>query len=170
MNHRPSLPATLVVAAIISGAVLVAVPSHLTADPVYTVAGIQAGLRHAPDQWLGRTLLVRGTVAPLTLPCTSIACSQALEDNQPVATDPPLPLTAPSPDRLLDAARALPFAGHLMPARQQVHWDGPAVYRVRLQEAPAALCGYAPCRVAILLDAAPFGPNDWVTSRSLTAP
>lgn len=60
MKRLLGIVAGLVVVAIL---VTLAVGRLLPSQPVYSVADVQIGLQQHPSQWIGRTILVRGSVA-----------------------------------------------------------------------------------------------------------
>jgi len=60
MKRLLGIVAGLVVVAIL---VTLAVGRLLPSQPVYSVADVQIGLQQHPSQWVGRTILVRGSVA-----------------------------------------------------------------------------------------------------------
>jgi hypothetical protein len=129
--------------------------------PVYAVAAVHAGLVHASDRWVGRTVRVRG-IAVLCLSADIQSYPQRcgrwpmyLVNGDAGAATGVLPLALGQQDgepALL--RRVLQFAG-IVPASQVVRWGAVATYQVRLRAAPASSCASPPCYQAVLLDAAP---------------
>jgi hypothetical protein len=128
---------------------------------VYTVWALRAALQQAPQDWVGRTLLVRGVVKSCPYvgygPCAR--WQPALSDRWAAARSAavaPLPLVWGSAPPLLSFLRRVPFLGSVTPPPQELHWDTLTSYRIQLR---AGSCGWAhlPCYEALLVDA---GPQD----------
>jgi hypothetical protein len=112
---------------------------------------VQANLARSPATWVGRTILVQGTVVagnPVDYP------SPNLVDVDALATVDPLPVVRLGPDPLRAFLRRLPWLGSLAPAAQTIRWDEVAVYRVQLRVQARAYCGPGVCYEAVLLDGA----------------
>lgn len=156
-----------VVLVITSAAFLVGALNRLpiTTARVYTVNDVQAGLRHDPVKWIGRTVLVSGVVGEVAweqgrrraLEAVGPG-SNALFDRprsmspdvtvhmflQPDASGAnwpyrPLQLQAPqaqSPDPLPPLLRGIPWLRGLVPAPQQVRGGVSVTYRIRLLPGP----------------------------------
>ena len=145
------------------------------AGPVYSVTELRARLTHDPSAWVGRVVLVRGTVTgcgfarpcPLLMvvhcgtagPCRPIGLPGMMLVDQPTASwlrGLPVQLGAQNPQ--LAFLRRLPLVGRVVPPPQVVRWGIPAVYRVQLQPAQRSVCVSSPCYEAVLEDAAPVVP------------
>ncbi len=68
-QRRLAAPATALLV-ILGSVVVLAVRQQPGDSRVYTVAQVQAGLRHAPASWIGRTIRVRAMVTGIVLPVT----------------------------------------------------------------------------------------------------
>ena len=136
--------------------------SHTALDRVYTVAQVRAGLARNPRAWVGRTVLVRGTMVVIDFACPyggdGFKCTPIhWEELDPDAPGPqPLILAPASASPLLTFLQRLPLVGSSMPWAQSLR-EGPGVYRVQLR-APAH-CPFPSanpsCASALLLDARP---------------
>ena len=145
-----------------SGAGLIQVArSHTTLDRVYTVAQVRAGLARNPRAWVGRTVLVHGTLVVMAFACPDVGgfkCTPIQwEELDPDAPGPqPLILAPASASPLLTFLQRLPLVGSSMPWAQSLR-EGPGVYRVQLR-APAH-CPFPSanpsCASALLLEARP---------------
>jgi len=134
---------------------------------VYSLAGVQAGIAHAPAVWSGRTLRIAGRLraayAPRAAYCdtrkhylfdvaadapagTSIGGGLTLVDAgiAPQAPNPELTLLVGAPDPLLSRLRQIPLLKSLLPQPQAMRFGKGAVYRVRVERVPttsmSALC------------------------------
>jgi hypothetical protein len=129
--------------------------------PVYTLGQLHALLARGPDEWAGRTVLVRGMVGVTVcaVPVTGALCSTprySLRDPDPRALSDQLALTLGAGDPLLTSLRREPLLGAILPAAQAVVWGAVATYRVQLRTpADAGSCDALPCVEAVLLDATP---------------
>ena len=155
----------LMIAAFIAagGADLIQVArSHTALDRVYTVAQVRAGLARNPRAWVGRTVLVRGTMVVMVFACPyggdGFKCGALRwEELDPDAPGPQPLILAPAPaSPLLALVHRLPLVGSLMPWPRPLR-EGPGVYRVQLR-APSH-CPFPSanpsCASALLLDARP---------------
>jgi hypothetical protein len=130
------------------------------ADPVYTVAALQAKVARHPTAWRGRTVLLRA-VAVACVPMFGIAPDEPLcLPAGPIDPGPPyprvwLPLTVGAPNPLLAVLRRLPLAGPLVPAPQALPWGAVSTFHVQLRAAPSDACSSPPCYAALLLSTAP---------------
>jgi hypothetical protein len=130
-------------------------------SPVYSVSGLRARLVRQPQQWLGRTVLVRG-IAEVCLdsygetPDRCLAARLRLEDaNRPAMVAPLLLVAAPA-NPLVVRLRRVPVLGRLVPAPQVLPWGIPATFRIQLRTPRSTTCDLtAPCYEALLLDATP---------------
>jgi hypothetical protein len=152
----------LVLTTSLSVAIIFAIRS--AEGPVYSVATVQAGLADQPQAWVGRTVRVRGLAElclaggsagdlPLFQSCSQWPPSLADPDSGD-AREPPLPLTWDTQSQL-DWLRSVPLLSRLVPPAPAPHPWTLAMYQVRLQRAPARLCGVPTCYEAQLVDAAP---------------
>ena len=155
-----SFPVRSLVVALCGGALLLIAWNTPAPAPVYAVGAVRAGLSRAPGAWVGRTLRVR---AVADNPCLTwmgganpacISWQPALLDASAPNAAKALPLGAAPQLPLLAALRRLPLTRWLVGTPQQLRWGVPATYRVRLETAPATVCGRARCYQAVLLDAA----------------
>lgn len=150
--HIPRMIATLLLFATL--AILVrsewGAASPRSSAPTYTVAQVQAGLRHEPGHWLGRTVLVRGiaqgrcgfpdaagrigncTLAPPGVPFFGLIDPTSSSDGSAVAGSLPLLLNPPPTDP--------PFSGimrwlHVLPQSHHdtLLWQQVSTYRVHLR-------------------------------------
>lgn len=131
---------------------------------VYSLAGVQAGIAHAPAVWSGRTLRIAGRLraayademcAPRAAYCdtrkhylfdvaadapagTSIGGGLTLVDAgiAPQAPNPELTLLVGTPDPLLSRLRQIPLLKSLLPQPQAMRFGKGAVYRVRVERVP----------------------------------
>ena len=151
----------LVIAA--GGAGLIGVArSRAPLDRVYTVAQVRAALARNPRAWVGRTVLVRGTMVVMAFACLysgdGFKCG-ALQwkELDPEAPGPqPLILASAPASPLLALVHRLPLVGPLVPWPQPLR-EGPGVYRLQLR-APSH-CPFPSanpsCASALLLDTRP---------------
>jgi hypothetical protein len=151
---RPILavPASLLGFVLITGVMVAASSNAGSQGAMYTVGEVQADLARSPATWVGRTILVQGTVVagnPVDYP------SPSLVDVDALAVVDPLPLVRLGPDPLRAFLRRLPWLGSLAPAAQTIRWDKVAVYHVQLRAQARAYGGAGICDEAVLLDAAP---------------
>lgn len=171
-NCRPVLVLLLPLAAIVAAVLswggrsgMVWPPNLGNTGPVYTVAAVREHLAHDARGWVRRTILVRGSLAPCMVvssagdvPCAAMvpgAWPLDLVDPDRPADVEPLPLMRGDSNQALALLRRLPVLQDLVPAAQDVHWEGVATYRVQLQAMAHGLCGAGDCYGAVLLDAAP---------------
>ena len=151
---------------VLGGAARVIRDSSQDGGPVFTPSQVVAGLARNPQQWVGRTVKVRGVVGAFMCPSpclnnTDLSWASIqrglivpmLED--PGATlytgqqNPAfLELAAEPRSPLLDSLSRLPVIGHLIP-RQEARLDGPTVYRLRLHVRSCR----GTCIVGVLTDA-----------------
>ena len=138
------------------------VRSRAVLDRVYTVAQVRAGLARNPRAWVGRTVLVRGTMVVMVFACPyggdGFKCGALQwEELDPDAPGPqPLILAPASASPLLTFLQRLPLVGSSMPSAQPLR-EGPGVYRIQLR-APSH-CPFPAanpsCASALLLDSWP---------------
>ena len=151
----------LIIAA--GGAGLIQVARSDTAlDKVYTVAQVRAGLARNPRAWVGRTVLVRGTMVVMVFACPyggdGFKCGALQwEELDPDAPGPQPLILAPAPaSPLLALVHRLPLVGPLMPWPRPLR-EGPGAYRVQLRA--ASHCPFPSanpsCASALLLDTRP---------------
>jgi len=151
------LLAALSAVALVAG--VVAIRRALDAGPVYSVDQVRAGLVSNPRAWLGRTLQVRGIVpsyycpGPISLSCPP-APSTTLH-SVARTSERFLPLFFGSANGEASIFRSVPIFHSLLPGPQHLLRGRAAIYRVRLQSLASDACGYRPCYVAVLIDAAP---------------
>jgi hypothetical protein len=135
--------------------------SHTALGRVYTVAQVRAGLARNPQAWVGRTVLVRGTMVVVAFSCPDVGrfrCTPIQWDEIDPDVPGPHPLIlSPAPTNpLLALVHRLPLVGPLMPWPWPLR-EGPGVYRVQLR-APSH-CPFPSanpsCTSALLLDARP---------------
>jgi hypothetical protein len=128
---------------------------------VYTVAQV----RQLPAAWEGRTVLVRGLVAP----CPwwgraeqALHCAGRLLVLLPGPTEAPaapLPLIALRSRPLMGFLHDVPLLGRLLPRMPDPPRVVRSIYRLRLLAAPAAACAaHHSCLEAQWLDAPSAGP------------
>jgi hypothetical protein len=157
-----------------AGLMMVVMHQVGAASPVYTVTELRASLTHDPGAWVGRVVLVRGTVTGcgFGLPCPLMAVRCATRGPCPpiglpglMLVDQPtisrlggLPVQLGTENPQLAFLRRLPLLGRVVRPSQVVHWGIPAVYRVQLQPTQRSICGSSPCYEAVLDDAAPVVP------------
>jgi hypothetical protein len=182
--------AVAVMALALLGGVSLAAVLSATSRAVYSVAQVRSGLAHHPGAWVGQTILVRGIVLgggfpirfrlvhvvrpAMSIPIVALAISplqpsDALVDASTQSPALGLPLAYGPSDPVLSFLRRLPWIGRFAPGPQRLSasQDGPAVYRVRLQVAPAGTCGRRRCYEALLLDSA---PPPWYLAPPIPAP
>jgi hypothetical protein len=158
------LPAGLLGLAPVAVPWLAAGSGHERDSGVYTVAQVQDNLARDRAAWVGRAVLVRGTLQPSGCiswaaggaPCHDRAAYLLLERDGVSA----LQVAGWGPDPLLAALRRLPLVGRLVPRPRAVRWGALATYPVRLDAAPGGSCGATVCVEALLLDAAPDAPGE----------
>jgi hypothetical protein len=146
-----AVPASLLGLVLATGIMVAAISNVGSQRTIYTVGEVQADLARSPATWVGRTILVQGTVVagdPVDYPSLNLVDVDAL------ATVDPLPLVRLGPDPLWAFLRHLPWLGSLATPAQIIHWDEVAVYRVQLRVEAHAYCGPGVCYEAVLLDAA----------------
>ena len=174
-----SVAVAVMALSILGVAGLAAVFGAGSAREVYSVADVRAGLARDPHAWAGQTVLIRADVIGSWFPVRWVSATASrpsagrtglvqllislpqpggvLVDN---STQPPalgLPLAFAPEDQVLSFLRRLPWIGRFAPGPQRLSVDPgqPAVYRVRIQVAPAGSCVHRPCYEALLLDSAP---------------
>jgi hypothetical protein len=159
--------APLVLLALALGAGAVAVQSQTVSGPVYTVAQLQAGFVRHPRTWIGRSVLVRGTVSrfAVTTLCSSRGCQpqtqQWLVMETPgvfrsgghiwISQGPPRGLVlVPGPTgRLIEALAHLPLVGRYLCDRLCTN----GVHHLRLVSARrCSLMWPSSCVNAVLLE------------------
>lgn len=162
MMKRPALVAlAIIVAVVIASGLVRAADSPVQSGRVYTVAQVRAMMARNPSEWVGRTVLVRGTATETVLACpfrSAFKCGAIgwteIDPDAPGAH--PLIVAPAPPDALLDSLRRLPLLGRFLPARSSLH-EGRGVYQIRLRATPG--CPYPSanpsCANATLLAAAP---------------
>ena len=130
------------------------VPSRYSGQ-VYTVTEAVAGLRHDPQHWTGRTLVVSGRVFADLCPGRCPRFPHLLVDSRvpyPPRTFCPSPssisLTWTRVDPLVVFALPVPVLGGFVPLRR----GGVGTYRVRITPNPAVCAGIPEKYQAILLD------------------
>jgi hypothetical protein len=132
---------------------------HLEDGRVYTLPELQAYLEQQPEPWLGRPLRVWALAQPCPVwgsPYSSVHCARMqpeLVDPDSSALGSPLLLAGEPDDPVHGLLRGLPLIGQLLPV-QRLHWERPAVYRVRLRAQSGGACIGPSCYLAVLLDAA----------------
>jgi hypothetical protein len=157
MTPCRALLAALSAVALVAG--VVAIQRALDAGPVYSVDQVRVGLVNNPRAWLGRTIRVRGIVpsyycpGPISLSCPP-APSTTLH-SVARASDRSLPLFFGSAEGEASLFQSEPILRSLLPGPQHLLRGRAAVYRVRLQALAGDVCGYWPCYVTVLIDAAP---------------
>src|SRR5438445_5160042 len=110
----------LIIAAGGAGVISVA-RSRVAPDRVYTVAQVRAALTHSPRAWVGRTVLVRGTMVVMIFACPyggdGFKCGALQwEELDPDAPGPQPLILAPAPaSPLLALVHRIPLVGPLMP-------------------------------------------------------
>jgi hypothetical protein len=164
-QHTPLMAALLLVAALGWGAVQ-AGPDVATAlrangiaadGPPYSVTDLQRQVTSDPGRWIGRTVLVQGTLATdrtWSAPDSIVTRIDLIDPGAPGDTTR-LSLAVGSADPVRAFWRRLPLLGRLAPRTQVLHWGALATYQVRLRYAPAGSCSFVPCYDALILDAAP---------------
>jgi len=145
-----------VITAVLAAAILLAsrVPPHYS-EQVHTVTEVVAGLRHDPQRWIGRTLVVRGRVIAYLCPGRCPHLPHLLVDSRvpysPRTGCPPpwsISLTWTRVDPLVAFALRVPVLGGFVPLRR----GGVGTYRVRIKPNPAVCNGVPERYQAILLD------------------
>jgi hypothetical protein len=127
-------------------AVTFAIANHLAdSGPTYTVAQVQAGLRHNPRAWVGRTVLVHGGLYTAFCPAGAMCPlrPRVLADPD-VGTTNAIPVYWRFTNPIVGFLETLPLVGPLV----NRHLGGVGLYRVQLQRA----CGYPTCYRALLVD------------------
>ena len=155
MRHSPTIVASGVGLGLVAGVLLVVIHGVTSLGRVYSVAQVQAGLRHNPQLWVGRTVLVYGVVigCPPGYPCPSPGARLGLASSSSVPLAQALPLDCEPQDPWLMALRHVPLLSHLVPAPQALYMEGPADYRVRLVSVKPCGTLSSLCIRARLLDA-----------------
>jgi hypothetical protein len=162
MQRRLAASVLLIVLTVAGCLGVIAVRGQSGWGPVYPVAAVVVGLQRAPHAWAGRTILIRGMVAPCiavpNVPCASLVAASwpanTADPGAPPAIEP-LPLALADPTRVLAFMRRVPLLGDLLPAPQVLRWGEVATYRARLQAIADGICGTGLCFEAVLLDAVP---------------
>lgn len=133
-------------------AILAAGSWHRVDSPTYSLAQVEAGLRHHPFAWVGRTIRLKAIVTWQPLDCPSGPAPVCQTVSPLTVYSSQILLVHPEPDPFLDRLRSLSALGPLLPRPQPL--VGRGIFRVRLQPAPAGSpCGPQPCYWAILPDA-----------------
>ena len=130
------------------------VPSHYSGQ-VHTVTEVVAGLRHDPQRWTGRTLVVSGRVVAYLCPGRCPPFPHLLMDSR-VPYSPRTVCPSPSSisltwtrvDPLVAFALRAPVLGSFVPLRR----GGVGTYRVRIIPNAAVCNGVPETYQAILLD------------------
>jgi hypothetical protein len=163
MMRHGALVAGLLVAILLAGTITLAARgldgSATGMQPAYPVAAAEAGLRHHPSAWLGRTVLIRGVVLGRFLDpeCSRPTCpgTGAYSLGPALSADgmaPALLPLVPAPaGAWLAALRHIPVLLRFLPRPQAVQLFKEATYRVHLQESHQ-VCGARACVDAILVD------------------
>lgn len=132
---------------------------NVSADRIYSVGALRAGLAANPAALIGRTVTVRaaavmGGQCPATASC--VFAGPALVDPDAGMPSTWLPVTIGRPNGLLAWLRHVPLLGQLVPGPQQVEWGATHVYRVELRVASGRACGSTVCYEALIPDAVPL--------------
>jgi hypothetical protein len=135
--------------------------SRATPDRVYTVAQVRAGLALNPRAWIGRTVLVRGTVVAMAFACPDapgFRCTPIQWDELDPDVPGPQPLIlVPAPaDPVLAVLHRLPLLGPFLPLPPPLR-AGPGVYRLHLRAPSTCLfpSSNPSCADALVLNAQP---------------
>jgi hypothetical protein len=120
-----ALSASLLGPVLVTGVMVAAISNAGSQGAIYTVGEVQANLARSPSAWVGRTILVQGTVVAGN-PVDHRSLN--LVDVDALAVVDPLLLVRLGPDPLRAFLRRLPSLGSLAPAAQTIHWDEVAVY------------------------------------------
>jgi hypothetical protein len=151
---------------LITGLAVMAIYRPPDRGPVYTVAQVQAGLADQPQDWVGRTVQVRGMVEPCPLREGTAILWRCPDDPLilvPTAADrvaEPLPLSRVTLDGIPAILHGLPLLQDLVATPWAVPQFTPARFLVRLRSKAVQACsGRSPCYEAVLLDAASDGPQ-----------
>ena len=181
---RPRVAVAFALAiALLLGVLAVAVVAQLDQAPVFSVATLTVELRHNPERWEGRTLLVRGMLLPALdpsctaagAPCfrlllydTSVPKAPAassrvseLSPGQPgTGRDAALAVVAGPADPMRARLRRIPLLGDLVPRAQVVDMSHSRDYRIQLERDPnsPSVCPPLACFQGVLLDAASGAP------------
>jgi hypothetical protein len=158
MKRYPVLVALLGLALTSSLLIRLAVGSQVSHGPVYAVAQVQTGLADHPQDWVGRTVQVRGVAEPCPWWGDTARLWHCADDPLilvPTAADgvaEPLPLIRMMPNGLLTVLRGLPLL-HDLVARS---WAVPVFtlthFQLHLHSLPVQACGgRAACFEAVLL-------------------
>ena len=146
MARRFVLVLVVLTASLLAVVVSTAVQKLEAMGPVYAPGQVKAGLLGAPQVWVGRIVLVRGTLVGLR--------SLGLVSSPYYVLQPPLPhapgLRAPAysgallvqpqaSSSFMSLLRDLPLVSQLFPSPQQANNPVTAVYRVQLL-APGQSC------------------------------
>jgi hypothetical protein len=128
--------------------------------PVYSVAALRAHLDHDAHSWVGRTVLVRGTLegCPYVRPGPCASWRPLLVDRSVDAgtsSGLSLQLRAQRADPLDTALRRVPLLRDLVAAPQVPHWGVTMTYRVQIREQTSRYCCVGGSYQVQLLDAAP---------------
>ncbi|HWE63989.1 MAG TPA: hypothetical protein VHB98_19925 [Chloroflexota bacterium] len=131
---------------------------------VYSASTVTAGLLHHPRAWIGRTVLVRGTVLGSSWDpdanCSQASCAGttsyalAASLNANDVGQPALIMVTAPPSWLTSTLSGMPFLQRFVPQPQAVQFLRATTYRVRLQAIRGA-CDRLICVNAVLLDATP---------------
>jgi hypothetical protein len=151
--------------AVVAGVLFVVIHSMTSIGRVYSVAQVQAGLRHSPQLWAGRTVLVYGVAIgcppgypcpQLNLPAGTAETGLGLASSTRVPLAQALPLECEPQDSWLMVLRHVPVLRHLVPPPQALYMARLAdhrVYRVRLVSVTPCGTPSSLCIRARLLDA-----------------
>jgi hypothetical protein len=139
--------------------------NRATAGPVYSLAGLEEKLDHAPRAWVGRSVLVRAVVEPCSWwarrthleACTGR--SLLLVSGLTATHAAPMPLNQSQPVHVLSFLSGEPVIGGLVLALLRPapapYWGVEATYLVRLSAVDSTGCGASLCYEARLLAASP---------------
>ena len=156
LTSKPAIAVAVLAALALSAVVVAAIQSRQLSVPVYTPGQVKAGLSQNPGAWVGRTVLVRGTLIDVGLEFPHAPNLQPA----PLVLAPPIPprhllglsptfsatliyvmslkagevlvLQRVQPDSVISLLRNLPLAGRLFPPAKHVNTFSPAVYRVQI--------------------------------------
>jgi len=148
---------------LIASCVIVLTHDMIPPSRPYSVAQVQAGLRHDRHAWVGQVVLVHGVIVgcPPGYPCSLVPVG-TIGPGVGIASAHTVPLTQALPlgwepqNPVLLFLRHIPLANRLIPVPQGLDMEGSADYQVRLVPMQSCRVIGSPCVEARLWDAGPI--------------